>query len=245
MVALDSERSQVLKMLEGRGALEDFIRLQKELALCEANASSLRERFQAAEILEGETTQLQIDRSNLKRRLQEDHQQRRAALDEMILLINETIAELYDDRTGRLVVEATSNGPEFRISIAGDRGGGIANVEIFCFDLALFLVVTKRLGGPGFLVHDSHLFDGVDERQVACALLLGARASSGKGQQYIVTMNSGIFNTLPLPTESFHGRSSAVSVSAGASTEGGGTGVLRFIGAICFPPSDTSFGDVF
>jgi len=87
MSALDLERSSILKMLEGRGALEDFVRLQKELALCEASAASLRERFKAAEILEGETTQLQIDRSNLKRRLQEDHQQRRALLDEMILLI--------------------------------------------------------------------------------------------------------------------------------------------------------------
>jgi len=201
MAALDLERSSILKMLEGRGALEDFVRLQKELALCEASAASLRERFKAAEILEGETTQLQIDRSNLKRRLQEDHQQRRALLDEMILLIAGTIAELYDDRAGKFVVEATANGPEFRISIAGDRGGGIANVEIFCFDLALFNVVSSRLGGPGFLAHDSHLFDGVDERQITRALTLGARASGAKGLQYLVTLNSDIFNSLPLPSE--------------------------------------------
>jgi len=201
MSALDLERSSILKMLEGRGALEDFVRLQKELALCEASAASLRERFKAAEILEGETTQLQIDRSNLKRRLQEDHQQRRALLDEMILLIAGTIAELYDDRAGKFVVEATANGPEFRISIAGDRGGGIANIEIFCFDLALFNVVSGRLGGPGFLAHDSHLFDGVDERQITRALLLGARATDGKGLQYLVTMNSDIFNSLPLPSD--------------------------------------------
>jgi uncharacterized protein YydD (DUF2326 family) len=201
MAALDFERSNILKMLEGRGALEDFVRFQKELAVSEANAAALRERFKAAEILEGETTQLQIDRRNLQRRLQEDHQQRRAVLDEMILLIAGTISELYDDRAGQFVVGATANGPEFRISIAGDRGGGIANVEIFCFDIALFTVVTGRLGGPGFLVHDSHLFDGVDERQIAKALLLGSRAAGANRLQYIVTMNSDIFNALPLSAE--------------------------------------------
>jgi uncharacterized protein YydD (DUF2326 family) len=137
----------------------------------------------------------------MKRRLQEDHQQRKAALDEAILIIAEAISELYDDRQGRFVVDATDNGPEFRISIVGDRGGGISNVEIFCFDFALLKLVTKRLGGPGFLVHDSHLFDGVDERQIAAALLLGFRATQGKGLQYIVTMNSDVFDRLSLSDE--------------------------------------------
>jgi hypothetical protein len=89
--------------------------------------------FPSAEILEGESTQLDIDR--LKRRLQEDHQARKAALDEAILSIAEAISDLYEDRSGRFVVEATDNGPEFRISIEGDRGGGISNMEIFCLDL--------------------------------------------------------------------------------------------------------------
>jgi uncharacterized protein YydD (DUF2326 family) len=130
-------------------ALEDFVNLQRELATLEASAAALRERYKAAEILEGESTQLDLDRVNLKRRLQEDHQQRKAALDKAILLIADAISELYDDRTGRFVVEATANGPEFRISIEGDRGGGIANIEIFCLDLALLQLTRERLGGPG------------------------------------------------------------------------------------------------
>jgi uncharacterized protein YydD (DUF2326 family) len=181
-----------------RGALEDFLALQHELAELEASAASLGERYKAAVLLEGEATQLDLDRANLKQRLQADHQERRAALEEAILIIADAISELYDDRSGGFVVDATNNGPEFRISIEGDRGGGISNMEIFCLDLALMQVVTERLGGPGFLIHDSHLFDGVDERQIAIALWLGWRACSGHGRQYIVTMNSDIFDRLPL-----------------------------------------------
>jgi len=43
--------------------------------------------------------------------------------------------------------------------------------------------------GPGFLIHDSHLFDGVDGRQVAHAIELGAARARKLGFQYIVTMN--------------------------------------------------------
>jgi uncharacterized protein YydD (DUF2326 family) len=195
---LDHERSAILQSLDGRGALDDFLALQRELADWDAQAAGLRERFKAAEALEGESTKLNIDRANLQRRLQEDHHIRSAALGEAILIIAEAIARLYDDRAGRFVVKATDNGPEFSISIEGDRGGGISNMEIFCFDLALFKVVTGRLGGPGFLLHDSHLFDGVDERQIAGALQLGLEATQETGLQYIVTMNSDIFERLPL-----------------------------------------------
>jgi uncharacterized protein YydD (DUF2326 family) len=196
---LDKERSAIMQNLNGRGALDDFLSLQRELAEWDARAATLRERFKTAEVLEGESTKLNIDRGNLKHRLQEDHHARSPVLTDAILIIADAIATLYDDRTGQFVVEATDNGPEFRISIEGDRGGGISSMEIFCFDLALFKVVTARVGGPGFLLHDSHLFDGVDERQIAGALLLGMEATQGKGLQYIVTMNSDIFDRLPLP----------------------------------------------
>jgi uncharacterized protein YydD (DUF2326 family) len=195
---LDAERSSILETLESRGALEDFIDLQKVLAELEAEAANLRERFKAAELLEGETTQLDIDRINLKRRLQEDYHQRKATLDQAILLVTDAISELYDDRSGSFKIEATDRGPEFKVSIEGDRGGGIANMEIFCLDLALLKINAKKDRGPGFLFHDSHLFDGVDERQIAGSLELGMEATQGKGLQYIVTMNSDIFDRLPL-----------------------------------------------
>ncbi|WP_373533045.1 ABC-three component system protein [Vampirovibrio sp.] len=198
---LNRERSEILKFLSGRGALEDFTSLQKNLAELEAEAAALRQRFQTAEILEGETTKLDIERANIKRRLQEDHHARKTKLDTAIRSIGNSISDLYDDRSGEFVVEATDNGPEFKITIQGDRGGGISNMEIFCLDQTLFAITGQEKRGPGFLIHDSHLFDGVDERQVAQALLLGKQTSEETGGQYIVMMNSDIFDGLPLPPD--------------------------------------------
>ena len=71
-------------------------------------------------------------------------------------------------------------------------------MQIFCFDTMLMELQAERGTSPGFLIHDSHLFDGVDERQVARALQLGAQRAEAVGFQYIVTMN-----TDALPHEGF------------------------------------------
>jgi uncharacterized protein YydD (DUF2326 family) len=224
---LDNERSGILQQLAGRGALEDFLQIQKELVALEAEEANLRERFKTAEIMEGEATQLDIDRANLKRRLQGDYRERNDQLEESIVLIADLISTLYDDRAGRFLVEATNNGPEFRISIDGDRGGGISNMEIYCLDLTLLTLTSRHFGGPGFLIHDSHLFDGVDERQIAQALLVGHRVSSASNQQYIVTMNSDIFDRLPL-LDDFDRSSIVLPVRISDETETGGLFGVRY-----------------
>ncbi|WP_245453419.1 DUF2326 domain-containing protein [Aquibium carbonis] len=71
-------------------------------------------------------------------------------------------------------------------------------MEIFAMDYAILKVASSRFGGPGFLIHDSHLFDGVDARQVASAIEIGAQLAAEEGVQYIVTMNSDKFDGLPL-----------------------------------------------
>jgi uncharacterized protein YydD (DUF2326 family) len=47
----------------------------------------------------------------------------------------------------------------------------------------------ERKTGPGFLIHDSHLLDGVDGRQVTRASRVGAETVRKFGVQYIVTMS--------------------------------------------------------
>ncbi|WSW02318.1 DUF2326 domain-containing protein [Streptomyces sp. NBC_01006] len=44
-------------------------------------------------------------------------------------------------------------------------------------------------------MHDSHLYDGVDERQVARALALAAEVTEEEHMQYIVTLNTDTLST--------------------------------------------------
>ena len=84
-----------------------------------------------------------------------------------------------------------TNGRDFVRFIEGKESKGIRNMQIFCFDMTLAVLWAKReIGGPGFLIHDSHLFDGMDSRQVAKAIEIGAEQAEKSGFQYIVCINS-------------------------------------------------------
>lgn len=144
-----------------------------------------------------------------------------------ILFIGGAIEQLYSDRTGGFVVAAEDGGPEFEISIQGDRGGGISQIEIFCLDLALLSLTADTKRGPRFLIHDSHLFDGVDERQVSKALQLGKATADRIGGQYLVTMNSDIFDRLPLPA-AFNKQAHVLSTRLSDNGEEGGLFGFRF-----------------
>lgn len=185
---LDRRRGEILGILRSHGALEQFLKLQGELGRLESEVESLRHRFEAAEQLEGTKNELEIERNRLTIRLRRDFTEQKDRVAEAIVAFEETSQRLYES-AGSMTIDETSNGPVLKFPMQGQRSKGIKNMQIFCFDMMLMRLCAKRQIGPGFLVHDSHLFDGVDGRQVISALRLGAEISSELGFQYIVTMN--------------------------------------------------------
>ena len=153
-----------------------------------AEVESLRQRFAAAEQLEGTKNELEIERNRLTLRLRRDFTEQKDRLSEAILAFEETSKRLYES-AGSMTVDPTENGPVFKFPMQGSRSKGIKNMQIFCFDMMLMRLCAKRGIGLGFLVHDSHLFDGVDGRQLISAMKVGAETAEALGFQYIVTMN--------------------------------------------------------
>lgn len=185
---LDRRLSEIMSTLNSHGALDQFSRLQAELGKVASEAESLHQRYQAAEKLEGTKTELELDRNRLLLRLNRDFTEQEARITSAILAY-ESISQLLYEDAGRMIVDSTSNGPTFKFPIQGSRSKGISNMKIFCFDLMLMQLMQDRKMGPGFLVHDSHLFDGVDGQQIVTGLKAAAELASSKGFQYIVTLN--------------------------------------------------------
>ncbi|MCY0149641.1 DUF2326 domain-containing protein [Hoeflea sp. G2-23] len=187
-----------MESLKGKGAFSELIDIQQRLADANQQIARLAAQKEAMKRAENGKDELKKERINLKQRLEADHQNRDDAITAATLAVDEALNRLYEDKREKyLRIVATETGPQFNVHIAGNRSGGIANMEVFALDYALLKVVTKRLGGPGFLIHDSHLFDGVDERQVVAALEVGAKLAREMEVQYIVTMNSDVFENLP------------------------------------------------
>ena len=76
------------------------------------------------------------------------------------------------------------------------------------------------------MIHDSHLFDGVDGRQLISALKVGAETAKGLGFQYIVTMNED--DAFKEKVEGFDLRNYTLPVALTDATEDGGLFGFRF-----------------
>ena len=185
---LDERRAVIMKLMQSHGALEQYSPLQGEAGRMEATVESIRQRFEAAEQLEGTKNELEIERNRLMLRLRRDFSEQGTLLSAAISAFEETSQRLYES-AGSMNVEDTANGPAFQFPMQGSRSKGIKNMQIFCFDMMLMRLCASRALGPGFLIHDSHLFDGVDGRQLISALKVGAETAQELGLHYIVTMN--------------------------------------------------------
>lgn len=222
----DRRRRQIMGVLRSGGALEHYTSLREEAGRAEAEVEGLRQRLETAERIESTKAELDIERANLTKALRDDIHERTDIIREAILIF-ESLSESLYEKAGSLTIAETGSGPQFEVHIDGQRSKGITNMQIFCFDLMLTEISLKNGRGPGFLVHDSHLFDGVDERQVAKALQLGAERAEAAGFQYIVTMNSDA-----LPREGFKAgfdiRSYVMDTKLIDATDTGGLFGLRF-----------------
>ncbi len=85
--------------------------------------------------------------------------------------------------------------------LSGDASDGIRSVETFLLDIVCAVAAVSAQRAPGILVHDSHLFDSIDGRQVASCLNIGARLANEFNFQYIVTMNSDFLDSVVMQSE--------------------------------------------
>jgi uncharacterized protein YydD (DUF2326 family) len=222
---LDQRRQELFAILERGGALEQFSALQGEAGRQSGEVQALRQQFESATRFDQAKAELRVKRSQLALRLQRDFTEEGERLNRAIQVFQE-VSRLISDNAGSLTIEATENGPKFDVRVHGATSRGISNVQIFCFDMTLARLAGERRFGPNFLVHDSHLFDPVDERQVGHALSVGSDWSRDHDFQYIVTLNSD-----KLPREGLGQldlRSSIVPVRLTDATQDGGLFGIRF-----------------
>jgi hypothetical protein len=98
-----------------------------------------------------------------------------------------TVEEL---RGWKAAEERLVRGFRFDVEIERARSAGVSNMKVFAFDITLLQLWSEHPQAPGFVIHDSLLYDSVDERQKALALDLAAREAEERGWQYICTFNS-------------------------------------------------------
>ena len=192
---LGSRLRQILSELRKGGAMSELTFLQEELARESARAQALRERFETAARIDADRGRTKEEKQHLLNTLQQDHLEREPQLRALITEFEAIITALYEEQRGNLVIDSKDSGPDYRVVLEDGRSQGIGHMGVFAFDILTSAVLARKPRGPKFLVHDSHVFDGVDLRQMANALVLGHQTATENGFQYIVTLNSDVMPT--------------------------------------------------
>lgn len=186
---IDQHKADLMKVLESSGALEEYTRLQELLVELRGRLHDVESRLTRLREVTEAKARWEGAKSDLLQRTRTRYDELRVERDRAIAFFNANTEALYET-PGLLVIDVTDRGLDFDIDIGRSDSHGVSNMKIFCFDLMLMQLWAERGGGPGFLVHDSTLFEGVDERQVAAALELAHAESARLGFQYICALNS-------------------------------------------------------
>lgn len=184
-----NERAKRLRVLETHGALEEYTQLQERYSETVGLLNDLERRIRAVREMEEGKSELKISLATLERRARADFDERRQQRDRAIAIFNSNSEFLYN-APGKLLIDITPTGYSFGVQIEREASDGINNMKIFCYDLMLAQLWGTLEKNPGFMIHDSIIFDGVDERQRALALELALQRARNSGFQYICMMNS-------------------------------------------------------
>jgi uncharacterized protein YydD (DUF2326 family) len=186
---LDGRRSSFMQVLETHGALAEYNRLQALQQDAQNKLEDVSRRIKQLKELDQGRSQLRIELETLRQKTRQDLEDRSSAKEKAISLFNANSEALYD-APGNLIIEVGKSGYRFEVEIQRTGATGIENMKVFCYDLTLTQLWTEHPNHPGLLLHDSPMFDGVDERQKAAAWARAKSESERLGFQYVCMVNT-------------------------------------------------------
>lgn len=187
---LSNERREIMLILKTQKALDEYILLQDKLNKQQGKLEGLKKDLEVLDSWQEKKSQLKIDKEKLLMKIRQDYKERGEHISNMQNIFSEKSRSLYDKKTGKLLIDIKDNGYAFDIEIQGKKSQGIKYMQIFCYDLLLMQLATQKNISIDFLIHDSTIFDGVDERQIYAALKVAYEQTNNTQQQYICLMNS-------------------------------------------------------
>lgn len=186
---LSTQRSEKMKILETHGALTEYVLIQDRYTEAKQLLEDAKKRLESAEYIEDSKSRLKIENQELLIKSRQDYNERIKIREQAISLFKANTEFLYPE-SGTLTIDLKETGYAFGVEIKSSRSQGVNYMKVFCYDMVLSELGRTKNRYPDFLVHDSTIFDGVDERQVARALMLAQLKSEKLGYQYICLINS-------------------------------------------------------
>jgi uncharacterized protein YydD (DUF2326 family) len=190
--SLTEDRAKLLNILQTHGALREFTKLNEDHTRNVSALEELKIKLQNLTKFEEGLSDIKIQKESLHKKVMLDLAEREKSRKHVMDIFDEYSKFLYE-ASGHLIINAKDKGGmgyNYKIEIKRSGSEGIEKMKIFCYDLLIARLLAEHKKGPMFLIHDSTLFEGVDERQKGRALQLAEREAKKYGFQYITFFNS-------------------------------------------------------
>jgi uncharacterized protein YydD (DUF2326 family) len=186
---LDEQRAELMRLLNEGGAVEDLGKLQFLLGRTQERLEEVNKRITELESSAAEEATVASGRQALLSRALLDRAERRPKWSAVISRFVEVTHHLYG-QSGEINFGLNENGFTFETKMQRRGSNGVDLMAIYSYDISVAQVWQMTDHKVGFLLHDSLLFEGVDERQIALALDYAKQRSDALGFQYIALINS-------------------------------------------------------
>jgi len=169
---LDKRRSEVLKYLENKGALEEYHSLNIEKDTIKEKLEQIQRDSKSLIKYKKDERKIKLEIDQFKLELIDLESQLKEKIQFLGQSFREISEEFYNDKPGFLHIELIDKFNTERLYKIEPKidnkntSDGINEMKIFIYDMLLYKLNPNLIGLVG---HDNRLFDMVDERQIGYA----------------------------------------------------------------------------
>ena len=158
-----------LEYLSSKGALDEFTKMNEHLKDLKIKLDSIEKYRQLKQEYKNKTEELKREFSLENTKTLDYIDKNRALVESNIILFKNLASEFYENKRAGIEIKINEginkNRFDIKAKIDDDKGDGVNDVKIFCFDWTLLM--AKHNHKVDFLFHDSRLLSEIDSRQQA------------------------------------------------------------------------------
>lgn len=189
-----------LEYLDSKSALDEFTKMNEQHKELKIKLDSIEKYRQLKQEYKSKSEELKREFSLENTKTSEYLEKNRQLIENNILIFKALAEEFYEHKRAGIEVrnnEGTNkNRFEIKAKIDDDKGDGVNDVKIFCFDWTLLL--AKHNHKMKFIFHDSRLLSEIDSRQQAALFNVAYDKTKANNLQYIISANQNTLDSLKL-----------------------------------------------
>ncbi len=205
---LGKQKDAKLEYLDTRGALDEFTKLNEQLKDLKIRYNSIEKFRSLKQEYKNKMEELKREFSLQNTATLDYLAKHRSLIENNIILFKTLTEEFYEHKRAGIDIKSNDgiNKTRFEIKakIDDDKGDGVNDVKIFCFDWTI--LKAKHLHQVKLIFHDSRLLSEIDSRQQATLMKVAFDNTTGNDLQYIISINQSTYDALKneMQAEEFH-----------------------------------------